>query len=164
MKLSSQQKSKINSRFWPKVLIAGENECWNWTAARNEKGYGLCGVNGRTQGAHRVSWMLNNGPIEDGMIVMHKCDNPSCVNPLHLSLGTHAQNTADAIAKGRYPQITVNGIDRARGERNGQAKLSESEVNAIRQSKDTGRLLASRFKVCETTIRNIKRLRKWRHI
>lgn len=144
--------------------MSGKSDCWIWNAAHNEKGYGLFGVNGRTQGAHRVSWMLNNGAIGEGMIVMHKCDNPSCVNPSHLKIGTHAQNTADAIAKGRYPQITVNGIDRARGERNGQSKLSEGEVKAIRESKERRRALALRFNVCETTISNIKLLRKWRHI
>jgi len=151
-------------RFWEKVKTASSLDCWTWNGCRNEKGYGLFYFNGRTKGAHRVSWILAYGEILNGMYVLHRCDNPSCVNPFHLFLGTAKDNTADAIAKGRYPQITATGINRARGERNGQCKLTADEVKSIRESSGTRAQLAIKFNVSESTIRNIKRRRKWAHI
>ncbi len=150
--------------FWKKVSIASADECWNWNGGKNEKGYGLFGFNGATKGAHRVSWILSNGEIPTGLCVLHRCDNPSCVNPSHLFLGTHADNTADAIAKGRYPQITATGINRARGERNGQAKLSADDVRQIRESSASQIKLANQFHVSKSTIGNIKCRRKWAHL
>ena len=151
-------------RFWEKVQTARDGECWTWKGGGNEKGYGLFYFNGRTKGAHRVSWILTNGEIPNGMQVLHRCDNPSCVNPSHLFLGTAKDNTADAIAKGRYPQITAPGINRARGERNGQCKLTADEVKSIREISGTRAQLAIKFNVSESTIGNIKRRRKWAHI
>ena len=86
-------------RFWSKVDKRGA--CWNWTASRMVSGYGVLKFRGRTCGAHRVAYELTHGPIPDGMVVMHSCDNPSCVNPAHLSLGTICDNMRDMYAKGR---------------------------------------------------------------
>lgn len=75
--------------------------CWLWRGAVDTAGYGDCWFRGRTTGAHRVSWQIFRGEIPDGLFVLHKCDNPICVNPDHLFLGTHSDNMQDASAKGR---------------------------------------------------------------
>lgn len=85
-------------RFWAKVEKGPD--CWEWKAFRN-KGYGKFTYNGRMYLAHRLSWILTNGPIPDGLGVLHSCDNPPCVNPDHLFLGTQLDNMRDASNKGR---------------------------------------------------------------
>jgi hypothetical protein len=101
------------ARFWAKVNKDGptmphmESPCWVWTAFKNQGKYGMVGVGGRkVRLAHRVSWILSNGPIPHdgsahGICVLHRCDNPSCVNPSHLFLGTNADNVRDKTSKGR---------------------------------------------------------------
>ncbi|MGJ0510229.1 MAG: HNH endonuclease signature motif containing protein [Methylocystis sp.] len=87
-------------RFWEKV-IRGDG-CWEWTAAKSVRGYGTFGLRkGKMVPAHRMSWELTYGKIPDGLIVCHHCDNPECVRPDHLFLGTYSDNTQDMIRKGR---------------------------------------------------------------
>lgn len=85
-------------KFWSNVLKT--DSCWLWTKAKR-KGYGQFVVNGKAQQAHRVAYQIANGSIDTKSVVMHKCDNPSCVNPAHLSLGTQKENIADMHNKGR---------------------------------------------------------------
>jgi hypothetical protein len=82
-------------------LAPAPSGCIEWTGLIDRKGYGKTWFEGRSQGAHRVAWQLANGPIPDGLMVMHSCDNPPCCNVAHLSLGTAADNQADKAAKGR---------------------------------------------------------------
>jgi hypothetical protein len=98
--------------------------CWLWTGAMNRDGYGHARRDSKTQLAHRVSYQMHRGPIPEGMCVCHTCDEPSCVNPDHLWLGTHLDNVRDMNAKGRHHD--------ASGEANGRAKLTIEKVREIR--------------------------------
>lgn len=100
-------KPPLDERFWAKVGISAEDRCWEWSGNRNPKGYGSFSpywppVRGATKIAHRWAWMLANGTeVPDGLLVLHRCDNPPCCNPGHLWLGTAADNSADMVLKGR---------------------------------------------------------------
>lgn len=97
-------------RLWGR-LDRLESGCWEWTGSRNEDGYGVIQIAGSPTKAHRAAWVLSGrGPIPDGLLVMHACDNPPCCNPAHLRLGTVAENNADRHSKGRTVMPT-NGPD-----------------------------------------------------
>ena len=150
----------LPERFWPKVDMSGD--CWLWQARRDKDGYGDIRLGGKHGGhvrAHRVSWELHNGCIPDGLIVCHKCDNPPCVNPAHLFLGTHKDNSIDRTRKGR-------GRD-SRGEKQGGAKLTANDVIDIRSLRAfgaEGRALARAFGVSEASIAFICQRKTWRHV
>ena len=90
----------IHKRFWEKVKIGLPDKCWEWQANLG-RGYGMFSIEGRSIVAHRVSWTMLRGPIPEGMLVLHKCDNRKCVNPNHLFIGTQSDNVCDMLAKGR---------------------------------------------------------------
>src|SRR3990167_8700408 len=118
--MSGKSTHSIEQRFWGKVRKTPG--CWLWTA-KLLKGYGRLWVAGHSERAHRVAWLLHYGQIDAGLLVLHKCDNPCCVNPKHLFLGTASDNILDAAAKGRM----------AHGEKNGNRKLTTDQVLTIRQ-------------------------------
>ena len=143
---------KDTARFWSKVEFA--SDCWMWTAYRGDDGFGKNKGYGRysysyTQSlAHRFVWVTINGPIPKGLCVLHHCDNPGCVNPEHLFLGTHTDNMADMIAKGR--KKTCN------GERHLYAKLTEAGILDMRRRYAKGdiaqRELAVEYGVVQSAI------------
>ncbi len=98
------QAETFEERFWQKVKRCGDDECWLWQAVTNQDGYGLVRYPGRPHmmGAHRASWLLHNGDVPADLEVLHRCDNPPCVNPAHLWLGTQVDNIHDMCAKGRH--------------------------------------------------------------
>lgn len=150
------------ARFWSKVKLRSRNQCWLWTARQFRYGYGNFSVEvGRTTGAHRFAWELEHGAIPDGLRVLHKCDNPPCVNPDHLFLGTQADNVADMIAKGRK----VNGSHE--GSANGRAVLTEDDVLEIRRrcaGGETQRALSQAFGISSSQIGYIVRRESWTYV
>lgn len=92
----------IEERFWSKV-VTNPGECWEWAGSKHRHGHGQIYIGAGTpaQYAHRVSWEIHKGPIPKGVVVRHSCDNPGCVNPDHLELGTQADNVRDMVERGR---------------------------------------------------------------
>ena len=125
----------IENRFWSKVDKRDANACWEWTANKS-RGYGLLATkrNCAPIKAHRFSWMLHYGEIPSGMAICHSCDNPGCVNPNHLMLGTQKANMIDAAKKGKLRFFRF-GV----GEDNNAAKLSDEQVRSMRNEYSTGR-------------------------
>jgi hypothetical protein len=122
--------AKTIDLFWSKVLKGNPDECWEWIGAKFPQGYGLMAIGGRPPKgkhikAHRISYEINIGEIPDGMIICHKCDNPPCVNPNHLFLGTYQDNSDDKISKHRGKWLS--------GEDNASHKLTQSQVEEIRR-------------------------------
>ena len=176
-----EMREQLSVRFWSKVDKKGADECWPWTAAKANKGYGTIGIGGRGSGnigAHRLSYILNIGQIPDGKIVCHKCDNPPCCNPAHLFLGTHKDNTQDMMQKGRCgpsnkPHLMARG-DRncmrlypkliKRGSQQTNSKLSDADIPIIRNSTRPQRVLAREYGVDQALIYRIKARKSWAHI
>jgi hypothetical protein len=143
----------LAERFWRRVDKGSPEMCWLWRGQRRRGGYGgIEDGQGRKLSAHRVAWILTRGNIPDGLFVCHSCDEPRCVNPAHLFLGTADDNMADMVAKGR--QVS------------GSAKLIPAEATAIRElataGKHTHRELAKMFGVTRPTVSNILARRTWR--
>ena len=145
-------------RFWDKVKKRGPNECWEWQAVHNGNGYGQFWLDGGMRYASHVSLKLIGIIIPKGKHVCHHCDNPPCVNPSHLFVGTRSENMADAARKGKLSHHGAAGEDSAR------AILTNKKVLAIRKSCDTQAVLADRFNVSQSTISAIKTRRNWRHL
>ena len=113
--MSGPTEEKYRIRFWKKVAVGAEDECWLWTAAASSTGYGQMKYWKKICGAHRLAYLFSIGPIPEGLVVMHSCDNPACVNPAHLSVGTHKDNIEDRDRKGRWSNQNVNKIECKRG-------------------------------------------------
>jgi hypothetical protein len=144
-----------------KIEVGGPGECWPWTAAAMDSGYGQVQTRGKTRLAHREAFDAVNGfGSSDGFVIRHKCDNPPCVNPDHLERGTQGDNVRDRDQRGRQ----------SRGEARPLAKLTESDVRAIRADYVRGsrthglRSLARRFGVDHTVIGDVVNRQVWKHV
>lgn len=153
------RKNNTIEDFWKKVDIKGPDDCWNWLSTKNELGYGFYRFNKKFNKSHRLSYIFTFGEIPEGLCVCHKCDNPSCVNPNHLFLGTMKDNTQDMIKKGRA-------IIR-KGEKHHKAKLTEEQVLEIRCLYKQGisqKDLAFKYNISIPTISQIINNILWKHI
>lgn len=133
--------------------------CWLWLGHIEQGGYGKARFRRRAYRAHRLSWEAFHGPIQDGLFVCHRCDNPACVNPDHLWLGTHEENMQDMRDKGRAPF----GTDQ-RGESNPFCRLTEEIVRKVRAASGTCPEIAIRFGLNKWTVHDVRARRTWRHI
>ena len=154
--ISSEENMKLLliERFWPKVdKSAGLEGCWIWKACTQKDGYGQFWVNGGMLQAHRVAYELVIGPIPKGLEILHKCDNPPCVNPFHLWAGTQSENILDSMHKGRQG-----------GELSGTSKLKSFQVAEIKRSNLPPYRLAEFYHVDSSTIQDILHGRTWSRI
>lgn len=136
--------------FEQKYIPEPMSGCFLWMCAQHKQGYGSLAIKRKSLLAHRVSWELHRGPIPDGMKVLHSCDNPPCVNPDHLFLGTQSDNMSDCGRKGRSNK---------KGGINGNAKLTEDDVREIRaapRKKFVCVKLAAQFGIALSTVRDIR--------
>ena len=147
----------LRFRFLAKLIFTTTGGCWLLAGARHPQGYGLIkrkdGVQLR---AHRVAYELTHGTIPAGSFVCHRCDNPQCVRPSHLFLGTHDENMADMVAKGRAARLC--------GNRNGSARLLPADVAAIREAKGYRRDIAAQYGISASAVGLIKRRERWAHL
>ena len=152
----NQYSTSLEERFWSKVDKKGEDECWNWLGHIRDDGYGWAAYKGHIL-AHRLSWIINKGEIPEDKDVLHRCNNPTCVNPNHLYLGTQIENIKQRNDEGR--------TNRPIGERNPHAKLNWTDVDKIREKYATGKYtqqsLANEFGVSVGEISHIVKKRTW---
>lgn len=136
------------------------SDCWVWKGAKNDKGYGQCRVNNKTEYTHRMSYELHKGNIPEGKYILHTCDTPLCFNPRHLFVGTQQDNMDDMISKSRAVH--------ARGEDHAQAKLNQKQVDIIRHlvryKSSTYQQIGDTFSVSRSTISSIANGATWRDI
>ncbi len=144
----------LADRFWLSVDRSSPDQCWLWKRYLDEGGYGHIMDSGKIRGAHRVSYELHHGRIPDGMHVRHRCDNPPCVNPAHLELGTNADNMADKLARGRAaagPAIV----------RQSTLKLTPELVLAIRADARSTAEVARDYGLSMVHVRNVRSGKAW---
>lgn len=142
--------SRLDPNFWGNVKVGAPDECWEWQRGRTKLGYGKMQANKKPVGAHRVACELAHGPIPDGMVVMHSCDNPPCCNPAHLSIGTYKDNGRDMNIKGRMSR-----------------KLNADDIVAMRNSYAQGtslQSLAEHFNISDSQVCNIVHGLRWNHV
>jgi hypothetical protein len=147
----------IDDKFFEdRSVVDPVTECVEWTRRVSVNGYGTLKYKQKQYMAHRFMWEFKFGPIPDGKIICHKCDNRKCINPDHLFIGTTQDNVDDKMAKGRFVPCP--------GERSGTSKLTEAQIVAIRADTRPQYVIAKEYGVCRSNISVIKRGSSWGHI
>lgn len=150
-------------------VVTAHGGCMEWNGSRDGRGYALISVHDRTRRVSRLVWELTNGPIPEGLHVLHRCDNPPCVALEHLFLGTPADNAHDRDAKGRGKPPSHLGYPspNTRGEKNVNAKLTIAQVSEIRERHRSGAStaqMARDYLVGESTVRHVLKGISWRWV
>ena len=140
-------RKSLQERFEEKYVPVPETGCWIWIASTFLGGYGCIRVDGKIVGAHRLSYELHNGPIPEELHVLHRCDQPPCVRPDHLFLGTHQDNMIDRTVKGRDT-----------------SKLTSERVLEIFYAEGPQREIAANYGVSQSLVSTIKTRKRWKHI
>lgn len=144
--------TRWQQRFWSYVDRRGPDECWNWTACKTVRGYGLYDTKAKlSKRVHRLSWLIQHGTVPADLFVCHSCDNRLCVNPKHLFLGTAADNAKDRDQKGRGAYSNFAS----------RCKLTTAQVLEIRQIGKPALTMATRFGVTRRAIRSVLRRHTW---
>jgi hypothetical protein len=162
--ISSRDLSELDKRrFESKYVVGSSNQCWEWTAFKNKKGYGA--IMYRDLGniaAHRFSYLLYKGDFDKNKFICHTCDNPSCVNPSHLFVGTPSENMKDKILKGRAKNPPIH-----KGSKQHLAKMNPDKIREIRKLFNEGisqTELAKRYCLHTSTMNNICRNISWKDV
>ena len=142
------------ARFFSRVDVAKQTECWFFTGRTDPFGYGNFTVNKTKIGAHRFSYVIFHGPIPKDLLVRHRCDNPSCVNPNHLETGTVHDNVKDRMTRGRS----------AKGTGNGRSKLKESDIQKILIDPRSSIKVSRDYGVSGSVILNVRNGKSWGHV
>lgn len=154
----------VEERFWR--FVDKSDGCWSWNGTKLKKGYGVFtdaapspNVRGKTISAHRYSYQLHYGDLQEGDYVLHSCDNPQCTNPLHLRKGTQSENIKEAYDKGRKKP------NKKFGEASGKSKLTEEQVRFIKSHPELGhKAIADMYGLSPNCIRGVRIGRTWTHI
>ncbi len=137
----------VEKKFWLYVDKRGDDDCWNWTGYKDKDGYGKLRVGHTSKGAHRISMLICHGKVDDKKMVLHECNNPSCVNPKHLYEGDQFDNMKDRINAGNFKY----------GQNHHNSILTDKQAGLIRTDKRTYKEIANDFSISQSQVGNIKR-------
>jgi HNH endonuclease len=154
----------VKERFMRHVEVVTESGCWIWTSYVNSSGYGLAYFNGHTVTAHRVSYQMFKGAIPENLCVLHSCDVKCCVNPAHLSLGTHKQNSEQMIKRGRVARGKRLSDVRTHGEAHHHCKITDEIAFFIRYSGLSLPTMVKRYGLSITQLHRIRAGTAWAHL
>lgn len=153
LSVKSRYEKTYKERFFEKIDVKGPDDCWLWKGSKDQKGYGIFrDTPAHTIRSHRYMYMLELGEIPEKMLICHKCDNPSCVNPAHLFIGTDADNMIDMVKKNRHSSGKWDN------------KLRVDDILDVRASNRSRKELAKFYGVSVSAIEMIKMRKNWKHI
>lgn len=149
------------------AIKINNNGCWEWVKNRNKDGYGGLRYKSKTWMAHRLSYTFYKGPIPEGMLVCHKCDNPPCINPDHLFIGNNSDNMMDAYRKGRWKGVLGYRKKTCKGENHWYSKFKPEIILEIRKLFKSGlRIIdiCNKYNMNHATVSDICKRRSWKHL